>query len=195
MQKPPAPTPFCYNLKQVKAIVLGADPSNFSDKGNRKILTKVFGIGDSDARYFQGILKNLKEVGLGLEDIYVDNLIQHYLEFESSSFKHWEPVASENIPDCLKRLDTIDKKRRLPVLLTTEVLYKVLSNSDVIPARQFYLHPEKIPVAPAINKLKRQLIPFYRHKDYSLMIRKWNSYRIRIINILKYCSVTEAERE
>lgn len=128
MQKPLAPTPFCYNPKQVKAIVLGADPSNFSDKGNRKILTKAFGIGDGDARYFQGILKNLKEVGLGLEDIYVDNLIQEYLEFESSNFKLWEPVARKNIPYCLSRLDAIDKKRKLPVLLTTEVLYKVLNN-------------------------------------------------------------------
>lgn len=87
MQKLPAPTPFCYNPKQLRAIVLGADPSNFTEKGERKILTKAFGIGDSDSRYFHGILKNLKEVGLGLEDIYVDNLIQDYLEFESSDYK------------------------------------------------------------------------------------------------------------
>jgi hypothetical protein len=185
MQKPPAPTPFCYNPKKVKAIVLGADPSNFSDKGNRKILTKVFGIGDSDARYFQGILRNLKEVGLGLEDIYVDNLIRDYLEFESSEYKLWEPVARANIPNCLRRLDSMDKKRKLPVLLTTEVLYRVLTGSDFISAEQFYLHPEKIPVAPDTNKLKRQLIPFYRHKDYSLFIQKWNQYRIRIMDILK----------
>ena len=51
-EKPIAPTPFYYNPKKVEAIVLGADPSNFSDKGERKRLTKVFGIGDGDARYF-----------------------------------------------------------------------------------------------------------------------------------------------
>ena len=39
--KIPHPTPFCYNPKQLKTIVLGADPSNFSDNGNRKILTKA----------------------------------------------------------------------------------------------------------------------------------------------------------
>jgi hypothetical protein len=185
MEKPLAPSPFCYNPKQVKAIVLGADPSNFSNRGNRKILTKAFGIGDGDARYFQSILKNLKEVGLGLEDIYVDNLIQDYLEFESSNYKLWEPVARTNIPNFLDRLDTIDKKRKLLVLLTTEVLYKVLTNSDFISAEQFYSHPENIPVAPESNKLKRPLIPFYRHQDYSLLIQKWNLYRLKIIDILK----------
>lgn len=184
MQKPPAPTPFCYNPKNVKAIVLGADPSNFSDSGKRKILTKAFGIGDGDARYFQVILKNLKEIGLCLEDVYVDNLIQDYLEFESSNYKLWEPVARSNIPNCLDRLDTIDKKRKLPVLLTTEVLYKVLTNSDFISAEQFYLHPIKIPVPAEENEIRRLLIPFYRHKDYSLLIPKWNSYRIRIMDIL-----------
>jgi hypothetical protein len=184
MQKPPAPTPFCYNPKQVKAIVLGADPSNFSDKGNRKILTKAFGIGDGDVRYFQGIYKNLKEIGLCLEDIYVDNLIQDYLEFESSDFKRWEPVAKENIAACLNRLDSIDKKHKLHVFLTTEVLYKVLINSDPIPAEQFYLHPEKIPVPAEVNKLRRPLIPFYRHQDYSLLIQKWNPYRLRIKELL-----------
>ena len=37
MEIPKPPTPFCYNPKKVRAIVLGADPSNFSDKGKRKI--------------------------------------------------------------------------------------------------------------------------------------------------------------
>lgn len=178
------PTPFCYNSKNVKAIVLGADPSNFTDKGNRKILTKAFGIGDGDARYFQGILKNLNAVGLGLEDIYVDNLIQDYLEFESSNYKLWEPVAKQNISKCLIRLDSIDKKRELPVFLTTEVLHKVLTKIDFISAKQFYLHPEVIPIPSEKNKLLRRLIPFYRHKDYNLHIDRWKNYRLKIKEIL-----------
>jgi hypothetical protein len=184
MQKIPAPTPFCYSPNQVSAIVLGADPSNFSDKGETKVLTKVFGIGDGDSRYFQGILKNLKEVGLGLENIYVDNLIQDYLDFESSDYRLWEPVARNNIPDCLARLDSIDRKRKLPVFLTTEVLYKVLINTQPISANQFYTQPKLIPIPAESNELKRPLIPFYRHQDYSMLIQKWNLYRLRIIVIL-----------
>lgn len=184
MQKPLPPTPFCYNLKQVKAIVLGADPSNFTDNGKTRILTKAFGIGDGDARYFQGILKNLKEVGLGLEDIYVDNLIQSYLDFESSDYKLWEPVARKNIPDCLSRLDSIDKERKLPVFLTAEVLYKVIINIQLLSAAQLYTQPELIPLPAESNELKRPLIPFYRHQDYSMLIQKWNLYRLRIMDFL-----------
>lgn len=184
MQKPSAPTPFYFNPNQVRVIVLGADPSNFSDKGERKILTKVFGIGDGDSRYFQGILKNLKEVGLDFESIYVDNLIQDYLDFESSDYKLWEPIARKNIPDCLARLDSIDKKRKLPVFLTTEVLYKVLINTQPISAAEIYTQPELIPIPAEANELKRPLIPFYRHQDYSMLIQKWNLYRLRIMKIL-----------
>jgi hypothetical protein len=178
------PTAFCYNPHQVRAIVLGADPSNFSDVGKRKILTKVFGIGDGDPRYFQGILKNLKEVGLGLEDIYVDNLIQDYLDAETSKNKEWYAIAAQNIPLCLTRLDAIDKKRKLPVFLTTEVLYKVLINTQPISANQFYTQPELIPIPAESNELKRLLIPFYRHQDYSMLIQKWNLYRLRIMDFL-----------
>lgn len=184
MEKSLAPTPFYYNRKQVKAIVLGADPSNFSNRGERKILTKAFSIGDGDARYFQGILKNLKAIDLGLEDIYVDNLIQDYLEFESSDFKPWKPVTRQNISNCLSRLDAIDKKRKLPVLLTTELLYKVLTITTPISAEHFYQYPERIPIAAEANALNRTVIPFYRLQDYTLLIQKWNPYRLKIMDIL-----------
>jgi hypothetical protein len=179
------PTPFCYNPKQVRAIILGADPSNFSDIGKRRVLNKVFGIGDGDPRYFQGILKNLKAVGLSLEDIYVDNLIQDYLDYETSKNKDWNIIAKKNIPICLERLYKIDKKRKLPVLITTEAIYKVVCPDRPITANQFYSSPNKIPIHSSENELKRPLIPFYRHKDYSLSIQKWNTYKLRIIEILK----------
>lgn len=185
MEIHPAPTPFCYNPKQARAIVLGADPSNFSDSGKRKVLNKVFGIGDGDPRYFQGILKNLKAVGLCLEDIYVDNLIQDYLDAETSKNKNWSIIAKQNIPLCLRRLDAFDKKRILPVMITTEEIYKVIFPNNSISAKQFYSSPNKIPIHPSENELNHPLIPFYRHQDYSLSIQKWNPYRLRIIEILK----------
>jgi len=179
------PTPFCYNPKQVRAIILGADPSNFSDGGKRKILNKVFGIGDGDPRYFQGILKNLKEVGLGFEDIYVDNLIQDYLDFETSKNKNWGVIAKQNIPLCLKRLDKIDKKRKLPVLLTTEAIYKVICPNKPISAKQFYSMNESIPIPSFENELKRPIIPFYRHQKYSLASPHHSDYKSKTIEILQ----------
>jgi hypothetical protein len=184
MEIHPAPTPFCYNPQKVKAIVLGADPSNFSDNGKRKILNKVFGIGDGDARYFQGILKNLREVELGLEDIYVDNLIQDYLDSETSKNKNWDTIAKLNIPICLKRLDAVDKKRILPVLHTTEAIYKVVCPNNPISAKQFYFLKESIPTPPSENELKRPIIPFYRHKDNNLSLPKNSDYKSEIKKIL-----------
>jgi hypothetical protein len=42
------PTPFCININKIKTIVLGADPSNNTENGKMKILTKAFGIGDGE---------------------------------------------------------------------------------------------------------------------------------------------------
>jgi len=184
MKTPKTPTPFCYNPKKVRAIVLGADPSNFSNQGKRKILTKAFGIGDCDARYFQGILKNLKEVGLGLEDIYVDNLIQEYLDSETSKNKEWNSVAKENIPLCLDRLDKIDNRRKIPVLITAEAIYKVISKTKPFSAPQFYNLEIDIPISTKDNKLNRPVIPLYRHQNYSLSKNKWKPYLERVIEIL-----------
>ena len=45
------PKPFCFNKKRVKAFVLGADPTNKSNRGKRIDLDYVFGIGQH-AGYF-----------------------------------------------------------------------------------------------------------------------------------------------
>ena len=177
-----APTPFCYYPKQVKAIVLGADPSNFSDKGNRKILSKAFGIGDGDPRYFQGILKNLKEVGLGFEDIYVDNLIQGYLDSETSKNKDWYNIAETNIPKLVKRLDKIDNSKTIPVLLTAEKIYIALLNEGIQRKKSSELYSSEsiVPIPAKENKLKRPLIPFFRNIKYSLKLH--TNYKDRIIS-------------
>ena len=70
------PNPFCYNKSKIKVFVLGADPTNFSDHGKPVQIETAFGIGSGDHRYFDGFLSNLEEIGLGLKDIYVQNLVQ-----------------------------------------------------------------------------------------------------------------------
>jgi len=62
--------PFYFGKSRIKAIVLGADPTNQSDHGERTELIFAFGVGQ-DPRYFKPILDNLNVLGLHLEDIYL----------------------------------------------------------------------------------------------------------------------------
>lgn len=53
-----------------------------------------------------------------------------------------------------------------------------------IPARDFYELRAKIPIPPDVNILGRPLIPFYRHRVYSLV--NYENYSDLIINFLNY---------
>jgi len=79
-----APQPFCFNKSQVKAFVLGADPTNFLQDKRRVDLHFAFGIGQNP-NYFRVILQNLNEVGLHLEDIYIQNLLPDYQDKETGN--------------------------------------------------------------------------------------------------------------
>lgn len=86
------PKPFFSDIKKVKAILLGVDPSNNANKGSAVQLEYVFGIEGKDKRYYIGIDKNLAAIGLSRNDIYVQNLIwvQAYKIFEQTeNFKRY----------------------------------------------------------------------------------------------------------
>ena len=177
------PKPFCFNPKNIKAFVLGCDPTNFSDNGKLKLLNTVFGIGE-DHRYFKDILENLKLIGLHLEDIYVQNLITDYPKEETGKNKDWEKIAEEYLPHRIKEFDNIDQRRNIPILLTAERLYKFLLNKGEKPAKaeDLYKLNSPIPVPPELNKLKRPLIPLYRHFNYSL--KKYPVYQQTLTEIM-----------
>lgn len=179
------PTYFCFNKSKIKVFVLGADPSNNSDKGKTKQLTKVFAIGDGDARYFSGILSNLKEIGLCLEDIYVQNLITEYFEEETTNNKDWEKIADQYVGLRKKEFDKVDKTKKIPVLITAERIYKYLliDNNKTYRAEDFYNCIIETPFKSDQNKLGRPIIPFYRHKKYNL--KDWQNYKYEIIKLLK----------
>ena len=179
-----SPSAFCINKNKVKVFVLGADPSNFSDNGKTKQLNKVFGIGDGDARYFAGILRNLKEIGLDLEGIYVQNMISLYMDEETSKNKNWENIAEGFVKSRIHEFNKIDKSRKIPVLVTAEKIYKFLLAEEVNPqsATSFYTCESTIPIDSEKNKLGRPLIPFYRHPKYEL--KKWKDYKNKIIKLI-----------
>lgn len=92
----PFPKQFYRNLADVKAIVLGADPSNPENKK----LEYVFGLENESSPYFTPILKNLGQLDLSLDNIYVQNLCPNYfvdVTDENDGYlniaeKYWLPV-------------------------------------------------------------------------------------------------------
>jgi hypothetical protein len=159
--------PFCYNKSNIRAIVLGADPTNFSDHGKPVQIETVFGIGSGDQRYFNGILKNLEVIDLGLKDIYVQNLVQEPLESETAKNNNWEIHAEHWLPKTKNEFDKIDKSRKIPVLVTAERIMKFLY-PGVPDAKEIYKGDAFIPFQN--NLLDRPLYAFYRHYKYKLSV-------------------------
>jgi len=175
----PVPSPFCINRKKVKAIVLGCDPSNRSENGETVRFCTVFGIGTGDHRYFRDVLSNLKSVGLNLEDIYVQNVIPYYMKKETSENKYWYEIAESLLNDLIKELDSFDKKRKIPVLLTSQIIYKflLLDPKDYRKPKDLYNILDYLPVKRELNKLGRKLFPLYRHYQYRLSTDRFTVYK------------------
>jgi len=174
------PKPFCLNKKNITAFILGADPTNFSDNGKPKQLEYAFGILSNEPRYFSGILKNLNQIGIHLEDVYVQNMVQEYLKDETSKNKEWEKYAKQWLPILINELNQVNPNKTKPVLITAERIMKFLIVDDykLFSAKEIYSDDAKelYYIAPNNNKLKRPLIAFYRHPAYSLLKR--NNYSL-----------------
>jgi len=181
-EKYPPPEAFCFDRNNFKVLVLGADPSNVSDNGKTILLRTVFGIGSGDQRYFNEILKNLKIIDLGLEDIYVQNLIPVYMKSETGKNKLWDEMALHWIEYLEKEFNKIDRSRKKPVLVTAHRILKVLMNDGekLLRPVDYYREPDTIPIEPQRNQLNRWLVPFYRHYKYQLGAMKWRRYRDRL---------------
>lgn len=173
------PSSFHGNVSSLKAFVLGCDPSAF--KNDKQLnFNVVFDIGGGK-RYFAGILANLKELNLTLDDIYVQNLIPEYRIVESSKDKNWVNEAQNYIKARKQEFDSLDPSFEVPVFLTSELLYKALLNDEEIrrsPA-DLYDHPDRFIIFSSKNKLGRPLVPFYRHYAYSMKNKPAIARRIK----------------
>jgi len=177
-----------FNPTLVKAIVLGCDPSNFSNNGETNQLETVFGIEGvgNDGRYFAGILKNLNEVGLTLTDIYVQNLCRNYFYKETKKNDIWFQAAALWRKTLKDELNQLGIPPCVPVFLTAEELYRALVNEKhtVRQCKEFYQTPELIPIKPNENHLERPLIPLFRGGAGYYNLKNWENYRNRIVEIL-----------
>ncbi|WP_321298920.1 hypothetical protein [Marinifilum fragile] len=169
------PKPFCPTQQNIKAFVLGCDPTAFDKNGNRLEFEYVFDLGN-DERYFKGVIENLNQIGLSLDEVYVQNLITDYQEEETSKNKEWFQLAQSYIEDRKQEFNKLDPTGKLPVFLTSEVIYKALlkETEQSIKASELYHNAESVPIVANQNLLERPLIPLYRHWNYNL--DKWPQY-------------------
>lgn len=171
------PLPFFTDLSKVKAILLGADPSNYSYKGKAVDLEYVFGINGKDKRYFQQIENNLSQIGLSRLEIYAQNLVQAYQPDETSKNTRWEALADKWWPVLKSELDSFDPARKIPILVTSERILEFLSLEPLPTAKEIYTGQADGIVAADENWLGRVLIPFYRHYRYGLSRDEYKCYR------------------
>lgn len=170
-----APKSFCFNKNQIKAFVLGADPTNYSDHGREVNLNFAFGIGQN-AGYFWLILENLKQLGFHLEDLYIQNLLPDYQVQETSDNKSFIADASNNTKKIASEFNKYDPSKKLSVFLTAEDIYKAVLNDNEkkISAEEIYKLEIEIPIPANMNKLSRPLIPLFRHQKY--LLSEWPEY-------------------
>lgn len=163
------PKPFCFYPKKIKAFVLGCDPTNFSDNGKPAQLDFVFGI-TQDHRYFKDLLTNLNQLGLHLEDIYVQNLATEYQEQETAKNKNWKATARRFIQSRETEFDLIDVSGKKPVFITSKILYNVLlkPNEKIAEPKDLYDLRIPVPIPAKANCLGRPLIPLFRYYKYQL---------------------------
>ncbi len=179
------PKPYTPNDKsKIKAFILGADPSNFSDNNETRKISYVFDIG-RDKRYFNSINHNLKEIGLSLENVFVENMVRNYMDKETQENTKWELFADKWLPFIKQEFDQVGANRNLPVFITAEIILKFLSSNpfELGTPSDYYNGIRKIPIQPLENKFGRNLIPLYRHPFYEL--KNWNDYKTKIKNILR----------
>lgn len=174
------PKEYVINRSNVKAIILGADPSNFSNSGETVKIKTVFDLGGQDERYFRSILSNINEVGLNLKNIYVQNLVRNFMTEETAKNKLWLYFVELWKPLLKQDLDLLNPDKEIPVFATAECILNSLLNPDVkkIPAKEYF---EKcIVIKPEQNYLERIIIPCFRrhypYKDYPSCVEHIKKY-------------------
>lgn len=166
----------------IKAILLGADPTNDGIKNNKglKQLKYVFGINSEYEKYFFGPQSsNLKSIKLSKEDLYIQNVCQNYFTEQTSKNKSWKAVAQIWLPYLQKELAKLDNN--IPVFVSAEKIMELFI-LDTPRAEDIY----NVILEPYFFSplLKREIYPLYRHPKY-MLTNNWFDYREYLINRIK----------
>jgi len=178
MYDPATPIPKAYgDPKKAKAIIIGADPTYISGDSNFEF---VFGLEEKEkSPFFRSILNSLKFIGLGFDDIYVQNLVRNHCTKETSKNKQWLEMANCWTDLLKKELDEIFPKD-VHVFVTAWIILKALTDKEVLKQLSPNLiYTECRFIKPNENELGRTIIPIFRHWKYSY--KKWPNYNLEIL--------------
>lgn len=178
-----------YNGKgELKAFLLGCDPGNRSSNGEPIFFKKVFGLENENSMYFKpNFDKNLKQVNLLLDNLYVQNLCRNYFKIETYKQRRgeWKKCARLWIPLLKKELDLIDRSGEIPVLISSEIILEVLLFDKKPDCETIY--KTGIIFNEDTNFLSRNLIAFFRSPKYRLNKNEWRTYKEIIMNSIHGC--------
>lgn len=164
------PEPY-HGKNKIKAILLGADPTNNGIKSNPGIITldNVFGINSDYEKFFFGPQKqNLSLLNLSKDDLFIQNLCRNYFKEETAKNKEWNDIAKLWLEYLKEELTEFDKK--IPILVTAEKILKVLIPNNIA-AITLYRNPNKY--LPFYSDfLQRNVFPLYRHPKYNLSVQQ-----------------------
>lgn len=171
------PVAWCKDVNNIKAIVLGCDPSNIHDQQ----LKYPFALETENKKlklFFSGIKANLKIIGLSEETVYIQNLCQNYFMEETSKNKYWKKAAEVWIPYLKEELNSLPINKNVPVFLTAGMLYEVLLSKGVkkYKPKELYSNSGLLPIRAEDNLLERPLFPLYRGGFGTYNLRKWEEY-------------------
>lgn len=175
------PKPF-YGQSELKAILLGADPTNNGVRNNAglKELDNVFGINSEYERDFWDLQsRNLSAIGLNKENLYIQNVCRNYFTDQTSKNKYWNKIATIWLPYMNEELEQLNHK--IPILVTAEKIMKLLI-PETPPAEEIYSMAVKADFYS--DYFKRKVYPLYRNLKYNLTA-DWPDYKeflIRSIN-------------
>jgi hypothetical protein len=167
----PFPEPFI-GKGPIKAIVLGADPST----KNTLRFDMVFDLGNNK-RYFKSIEKNLNAIGLSMDNVYIQNFCQNYFDHTTyENKKNWWRASGVWAYFIKEELEG-KFDGNIPILATSEMIYKRLDPYTQKTPKYYYENPEILPQNASLYTSGRKVFPFYRHWRYNLERPEWKNYR------------------
>ncbi len=179
--------PAAFNGGSLKAIFLGTDPGRTRDGTNNARFQYVFCLEKGfDSPYFTQFRKNLEEVHLTLQNLYVQNLCRNYFTLDTLDHRyHWLRCARLWLSSLKSELDTVDPGRRLPVLISAHILLKALTTGRCQEAEYYYRSGKFVDIRN--NVLGRTLIPFFRGGagKYDLSTDTWKDYKMQVAHAVE----------
>jgi hypothetical protein len=180
------PNPYPEFLKSIRVIILGADPTN----PGKNELSYVFGLENKQSPYFAPILKNLKKLGLGLGDIYVQNLCPNYFEEVTDKNRVYEEIASKYwLSFIIEELD-MQFPIEIPVLVTAwKPLVVVAPEAKAFKKKKSEIYTKSIVFR--MHKSGRPVLAFFRGGKrhgyqgfYDINFPEFQKYKVKIKSII-----------